>query len=589
MKQKRWFSEARFGAFIHWGLYALPGGGWKGETMEYIGEWLQARFRIPNAEYAALAEQFNPTAFDAEEIVRRFRDAGIRYVVFTAKHHDGFAMYHSRVSRFNIVDATPFRRDPLAELAAACRKFGLRLGIYYSHCLDWHEKDGGDPGPDAPKNKGMSWGNDWDFPDRKAKDFDTYFREKAIPQLTELLSRYGEISLLWLDCPITIRPKHALEIRTLVDKLQPECLINSRIGCGMQDFDSLGDNLFPVDGGETPVESAATLNDTWGYKSGDQNWKPFAEIRDTLIDLASRNTNLLLNFGPDGCGRIPAPALEVLDRLAVWMKSASGAIHGAAGNPLPQELSWCRCTFSGGNRLNLFLIRERPRYLLRGISGEVTACSVPFEQEGEVLELHPPEAVVLERIPVTVEFRPLFARELFPIDGELTLLPNRATIDTGTVSGEPAKGTGAEELGAAAEKLPLSGHCRRENSGAISSWHNPADAISWDVSFPDGGRYRLSLVTRTRSHGGSWHGDREVIVEFNGRTVRTMLRNDSMTADGCYPEAESILGELETAPGETGRVVLRTGRILSGDALQMELVRLKLTAVEEAVTPADEL
>lgn len=164
--------------------------------MEYIGEWLQARFRIPDAEYAALAEQFDPTAFDAEEIVRRFRDAGIRYVVFTAKHHDGFAMYHSRVSRFNIVDATPFRRDPLAELAAACRKFGLRLGIYYSHCLDWHEKDGGDPGPDAPKNKGMSWGNDWDFPDREAKDFDTYFREKAIPQLTELLSRYGEISLL---------------------------------------------------------------------------------------------------------------------------------------------------------------------------------------------------------------------------------------------------------------------------------------------------------------------------------------------------------------------------------------------------------
>lgn len=126
-------------------------------------------------------------------------------------------------------------------------------------------------------------------------------------------------------------------------------------------------------------------------------------------------------------------------------------------------------TFSGGNRLNLFLIRERPRYLLRGISGEVTACSVPFEQEGEVLELHPPEAVVRERIPVTVEFRPLFARELFPIDGELTLLPNRATIDTGTVSGKPAKGTGAEELGAAAEKLPLSGHCRREQSGAISS------------------------------------------------------------------------------------------------------------------------
>lgn len=563
-------------------------GGLEGGDDGVYREWLQARFRIPNAEYAALAEQFNPTAFDAEEIVRRFRDAGIRYVVFTAKHHDGFAMYHSRVSRFNIVDATPFRRDPLAELAAACRKFGLRFGIYYSHCLDWHEKDGGDPGPDAPKNKGMSWGNDWDFPERGEKDFDAYFRQKVIPQLTELLTGYGEISLLWLDCPATIRPRHAQEIRILVDELQPECLINSRIGYGMQDFDSLGDNLFPVDGGETPVESAATLNDTWGYKSGDQNWKPFAEIRDTLIDLASRNTNLLLNFGPDGCGRIPAPALEVLDRLADWMKSASGAIHGAAGNPLPQELSWCRCTFSGGNRLNLFLIRERPRYLLRGISGKVTACSVPFEQEGEVLELHPPEAVIRERIPVTVEFTPLFARELFPIDGELTLLPNRAAIEIGELPAAEAPAADGE-LGAAAEKLLLTDHCRRENSGAISSWHNPADAVVWRVSFPEGGRYRLSLVTRTRSHGGAWHGDREVIVEFNGRSVRSPLRNDGMTAGGCYPEAESILGELETVPGETGRVVLRTGKLLSDAALQMELVRLKLTAVEEAVTPADEL
>ena len=211
-----WFPEARFGMFIHWGLYSIPGGIWQGREMEYIGEWLQSRFRIPNREYETLASRFNPERFDADAWCRTARDAGMRYLVFSAKHHDGFAMFHSRVDSYNVVDATPFGRDPLQELAASCRKFGLKLGIYYSQDLDWHHPDGGDPGPDAPKNHGMSWGNDWDFPEYPVKNFRRYLDGKVIPQLKELLTGYGEISIFWFDCPLTISRSESEEIVALI-------------------------------------------------------------------------------------------------------------------------------------------------------------------------------------------------------------------------------------------------------------------------------------------------------------------------------------------------------------------------------------
>ena len=178
-KDTTWFRNARFGMFIHWGLYCIPGGIWEGKEMPYIGEWIQSCFRIPNAIYSKLAKEFNPIHFNADEWISAAAQAGVRYIVFTTKHHEGFAMYHSRVSDFNIYDATPFKRDPLAELAAACEKYDVKLGVYYSHNLDWHEPNGGDLGPKWHKNVGaMSWGNDWDFPDFEHKNFDQYFYDK---------------------------------------------------------------------------------------------------------------------------------------------------------------------------------------------------------------------------------------------------------------------------------------------------------------------------------------------------------------------------------------------------------------------------
>ena len=275
MTSKEWFKQAKFGMMIHWGLYCLPAGEWKGKRMEDIGEWCQQYFRIPNEEYHKLAGIFNPILFDAEEWVKLAKDAGMEYIVFTAKHHEGFAMYHSKVSKFNIVDATPFGRDVLAELAEACRKHDMKLGLYYSQELDWSEPNGGGYRKGKTWCGGKAyWTNNWDFPDDEHKNFAQCFEDKIKPQVTELLTEYGDLCLIWFDTPNVITPEQSDELYALVKKYQPNCLVNSRIGNGRGDYRSAGDNEIPDDDkGAMLFETPATLNDTWGYKAFDNNWK----------------------------------------------------------------------------------------------------------------------------------------------------------------------------------------------------------------------------------------------------------------------------------------------------------------------------
>jgi alpha-L-fucosidase len=314
MTNREWFKAAKFGMMIHWGLYALPAGEWKGGRMEDIGEWAQQYFRIPNAEYGRLAEAFNPILFDAEEWVRLALDAGMKYMVFTSKHHDGFAMYKSSVSSYNIVDATPFGRDVVGELAEACRKYGLKFGLYYSQDLDWNHPHGGGYRTGKTWCGGKAyWTNNWDFPETDKKDYSICFEEKIKPQVTEILTRYGDLCLIWFDVPFTISPAQTDELYRLVKRYQPDCLVNSRIGNGYGDYTSAGDNQIPDDDkGEALFETPATLNDTWGYKSFDNNWKPADEVIRLKEHLNRRGINYLLNVGPDALGRIPAPACAIL-------------------------------------------------------------------------------------------------------------------------------------------------------------------------------------------------------------------------------------------------------------------------------------
>src|SRR5450432_1364792 len=254
----KWFREAKFGLFIHWGLYAIPAGEWKGQPIAGIGEWIMNRATIPVTEYAQLASQFNPVKFDAEEWVKLAEDAGQKYIVITSKHHDGFAMYRSAVSKYNVFDATPFHRDPLKELAAACARHGIKFGFYYSQSQDWHEPNGA--------------GNTWDFGPDDKKDYDQYLRGKAEPQVKELLTNYGPMCLVWFDTPHMMTAERGQRFADIIRTLQPATLIDGRLGAE-GDYRSMGDNKIPDDVLSGDWEVPATVNHTWGYKKDDKDWK----------------------------------------------------------------------------------------------------------------------------------------------------------------------------------------------------------------------------------------------------------------------------------------------------------------------------
>lgn len=327
-KEKRleWFRHDKFGLFIHWGLYSIPAGYWKGERSPTIGEWIMFHKRIPVAEYSQLAKQFNPVKFDADAWAQLAQDAGMKYVVITSKHHDGFALFKSEASPYNVVDATPFKRDIIKELAAACAKRGLRFGVYYSQSQDWAERGG--------------TGNNWDFPENAVKDkdgsYDTYLRGKVEPQLRELLTNYGQMCLIWFDTPQMMTGDRPKRLTDIVRKLQPATLIDGRLG-DVGDYRSTSDNSIPPTASDDAWEVPATLNQTWGYRTDDHNWKSPGELIFKLVDIVSKGGNYLLNVGPTAEGIIPQPSQDNLREIGRWLKANHEAIYGAGRSPFGEE------------------------------------------------------------------------------------------------------------------------------------------------------------------------------------------------------------------------------------------------------------
>ncbi len=317
-----WFRDAKYGLFIHWGLYAVPAGQWKGKTIPGIGEWIQNRARISTPEYAQLAKKFNPVKFDADAWVRMAKDAGMKYIVITSKHHDGFALFKSNASPFNVVDATPFKRDVLKELAAACAKHGIRLGFYYSQSQDWHEPNGA--------------GNEWDFGPDSLKNYDQYLRGKAEPQVKELLTKYGPVALIWFDTPRMMGGDRARRFTQIVRDLQPNTLIDGRLG-ERGDYISTGDNVIPGTANTEAWEVPATLNHTWGFRTDDVDWKAPGDVIFKLVDVASKGGNYLLNVGPMANGEMPKAAQDILRAAGAWLKVNGEAVYGAQMSPFGDE------------------------------------------------------------------------------------------------------------------------------------------------------------------------------------------------------------------------------------------------------------
>ena len=335
MSNFEWFKNAGWGLMVHFGLYSLLGGTYKGKKAVDYAEWIQSALEIPNSETEKLASIFNPIYFDADEWVGFAKECGMTYFVITAKHHEGFALFKSEADSFNSVDATPFGRDIIKELSEACKRHGLKFGIYYSQDLDWHEKHGGGYKSNHIWCSGVSWDNSWDFKNPEEKDFSIAFERKILPQVKELMQNYGEISLVWFDVPMTLTEAQSRELYDTVKKYQPNCLINSRLGNGMYDYVSFGDNEIP-DSIPTEIdenvdyndimgfkpspnglyESACTLNDTWGYSSYDRNFKSPETILNNKRKLNALGMNYLINIGPDHLGRFPIESTDILKAVA---------------------------------------------------------------------------------------------------------------------------------------------------------------------------------------------------------------------------------------------------------------------------------
>lgn len=531
------FGECKFGIFIHWGLYSIPGGIWKGKEFPFIGEWIMKRARIPVKEYEKLALEFNPINFDAERWVELVKRSGAKYLVFTAKHHDGFAMYHSKVSPYNVVEATPFRRDPLEEIAVACNKYGVELGIYYSHDQDWHDPNG--------------TGNDWDYTPDDQKHLTRYLREKAEPQIEELFTNYGPISMVWFDTPFKINQSQSRRIMSLVRKLQPECLINGRIGHELGDYVQQGDNEIPVRVQEGYWEVPATMNDTWGYKHGDNNWKSAHSLLINLVDVISKGGNYLLNIGPSADGSIPEESERRLSAIGEWIKLNCTSIRGVQPNPFIYEFPWGAVT-AHSNRLYLHLFNNtEDKLMLYGLRNKVNCAYVLSNNMNHIVDVFQHKISGLDCF-VTHLFLPSETRkQTVPVvvleldenvDVDLSLLPHSG--------GALVLEASLAEIHENNPDKPYHIECR----GWIKDWYDTSMWLSWKFRIIKPGTYKVSALTSTFREDGDpaspmqWDGGHKIRVESAGKKLFAQIQEDRKVhsiRNSYYPHILTDLGEIE--------------------------------------------
>jgi alpha-L-fucosidase len=370
-----WWRDAQFGMFIHWGAYAVPAGTYRNERVAGIGEWIMSRGRIPIPEYESFVRAFNPVKYDADEWARIAQSAGMKYIIITSKHHDGFAIFDSKVSNYDIVDATPYRRDALRALAEAAHRHELKFGVYYS-IMDWHHPDA--QGPNAPEYNSRTWKN---------PNFRRYVETYMKPQLRELVTQYPQIDVLWFDGEWVAdwNDEIGAEVYNWLRSLKPSLIINNRVGAsrqglsglnsqgriGLGDFGTPEQRVPPEGLPGVDWETCMTMNDTWGFKSYDDNWKDTRTLVRTLIDVASKGGNFLLNVGPTAEGSIPAHSVWRLREMGDWMRANGEAIYGTTVSPYGQP-AWGRYTARGGKvyahvfdwpqdrKLLLSGVKERP-------------------------------------------------------------------------------------------------------------------------------------------------------------------------------------------------------------------------------------
>ncbi len=516
-----WWREAKFGMFIHWGVYAVPAGFYKDKPVGGIGEWIMKNGSIPVAEYKAFAKEFNPVKYDAEAWVKLAKEAGMNYMVITSKHHDGFAMFDSKASDWNIVKATPYGKDVLKPLADACRKHGIKLGFYYSQAQDWNNPGGG------------VCGQHWD--PAQDGDMNEYIKNVAVPQVKEICSNYGEFpAVLWWDTPCGMTKEMADQLYKAVKELKPNIILNNRLGGGYKGDTETPEQHIPAMGYPgRDWETCMTMNGTWGFKKDDHNWKSTETLIRNLVDIASKDGNYLLNVGPTAEGEIPQPSIDRLKEVGAWMKVNGEAIYGTDATPF-KKLSWGRATTKrkGGDTTLYLHVWNWPadgKLLLPGLKNDVIAAYLLSDRQKNALRNAQGDDGVTITVPATAP-DPISSTVVAVIKGEPDVTPIpltqnadgtlQLTVMDAITHGDDIK---VEQIGG------------KDNFGY---WIKAGDWIEWPFKAVRPGKYQVTA--EAAGFGTSFDmllGDQKVRV--------------SVPATGDYKAFQpAVLGTLEiAAPG----------------------------------------
>lgn len=462
-ERAQWFTESRFGMFIHWGVYSGAEGIWKGEKLRYdndYAEWIYYRNQIARDEYVNLLDRFDWEEINPEEWVLLAKKAGMKYVTITAKHHDGFALWDSNVSDYDVAEFTNPKRDIIKELSEACKKHGLKLGLYYSHWVDWEHPNG--------------WDHTREIYGIEAKEYDIYWQEKVMPQMRELLTNYGDIGLIWFDMWIhhsrsCVTKDQLMQLKSMIRELQPNCLVNSRLGLSVEedrdiDFQTLGDNELGSKKKDHPWQTSGTVAHSWGFHALEKQWKSTTTLLQALINNVSLNGNFMLNIGPRANGDVPYEIAGRLKDMGKWLRINGEAIYGSQAFDLVKDQhDWGKITAKQdtGGKTKLYLhvfnwplqkslpvtgIKNKPAkaYLL----ADKEQTPIPIEQTGIMTRLSLPEkqpdpfvsVVVLEYDNFPEVENGLTAQTVY---GGYSLLPEKATNSSGNTHIEKAKRFGS--------------------------------------------------------------------------------------------------------------------------------------------------
>ncbi len=415
----KWFRDSKFGAFIHFGAYSPLAGKYKDRvTPKHYAEWVQMDLEIPYREYREeVVSQFNPTEFDAEEWVKIFKAAGMRHVVLTSKHHDGFALYDSACSDYDVMDASPFKCDIIKELSEACQKHGLKFGVYYSQAKDWQ-----DPDSSSFTREGTLKSIHPELPEEYQPDMDSYITRKALPQIEELLTNY-QIDLIWFDTPRDMTRERALRFTETVRRLNPDCVINSRLytmaGASNKtavtpdmldvfDYISLGDKEVPPKKLPLTTESPDSVSSSYGYKAhGEHHYHTLKELIHRMVHTVCAGGSYLLNCGPMGNGKIDPWAIELFSGIGDWIRDNHESIYDTEANPLPARPEWGDASLSKDGKTLYLHVMQWPadgRLRVEGVPVKAASASflapggadqeIPLAQDGSSITLElPAEAI----------------------------------------------------------------------------------------------------------------------------------------------------------------------------------------------------